>query len=74
MPFVSRKQLEEFRAVATALKAELDAIKDRPFLIDIQRQGRVTNFTFSRNNEVYKIETMSMLSDNLPEWRDKLLR
>lgn len=73
--FISRKDYEDFKATAAALQAELEKLRDRPFLIGIERVGRVNKFTFSRGEgEPYVVETMGLLSDNLPEWKEKLLR
>lgn len=38
-------------------------------LIGIHRDGRMNVFTFARKGEVFKIETMGLLSDNVPQWR-----
>lgn len=53
---------------------ELKNALDKTFLVDIQRDGRVNKFTFSRNGEFHIIETMGLLSDDLPEWKKRLLR
>jgi hypothetical protein len=74
MPFISHKQLDEFKTTHDALQQELEKLKARPFLIGIERAARVNKFTFCRDGEMYVVETMGLLSDNLPEWREKLLR
>jgi hypothetical protein len=74
MPFVSQKHLNELVDSAKQLLTELEQIKKRPFLMNVERAGRVNTFTFCRNGEFYKIETMGLMSDNLPEWKEKLLR
>lgn len=40
-------------------------------LVDIQRNGRMNVFTFIREGKTFTIETMGLLSDDLPEWRRK---
>lgn len=38
-------------------------------LISIQRNGRVNVFTFARNDQIFTIETVGLLSDEPREWR-----
>lgn len=38
-------------------------------LLAIHRNGRLNVFTFARNDDVFSIETMGLLSDNVEEWR-----
>lgn len=72
--WVDRKKFEEMQAAAHALLQSLEEMKQRPFLISVERADRENVFTFSRNGEVYQIRTYSTISDNLPEWKEKLLR
>jgi hypothetical protein len=72
--FISREQYDEFKRTAAEMQQELEKLKKRPFLIGIERVGRVNKFTFSRDGENYVVETMGLLSDNLPEWKEKLIR
>ena len=74
MPFISRKKLAEIKDSADALLKELDKMKNHSYLIGIERNGRVNSFTFARGNAVHKIETMGLMSDDLPGWKEKLLR
>jgi hypothetical protein len=43
------------------------------FLVSIERQGRSNFFTFMRNGELIKIETMGLISDDIGQWRKDLL-
>lgn len=72
--WISRKDFEDFKRSSQELIATLDELKKKSFLIDVQRQGRVNRFTFCRGEEVITIETMGLIGDNLPEWKEKLLR
>ena len=40
-------------------------------LVAINRNGRMNVFTFERNGEHFEIETMGMLSDDVPGWKKK---
>lgn len=71
------QMIETTNRMMTAMESaqkELKAAQDHAFLIDINRDGRALKFLFSRNGEIYTIETMSLLSDNMNEWKEKLLR
>lgn len=72
--WISRKDYDDFRDTAKALQAELEKLRDRPFVIGIERSGRENIFTFARGSETYQVRTMGLLSDDLPEWKEKLLR
>jgi len=74
MPWVTKKQLEQLKESAEIIQTQLLELKDRAYLIKIERKGRENIFIFSRNNKLYQIKTMGMISDNLPEWKEKLLR
>ena len=39
-------------------------------LLAIHRNGRVNVFTFARGDQIFTIETMGLLSDNVDEWRN----
>lgn len=74
MPFVSSKKLNEMKESADALLKSLEELKQRSYLIGIERNGRVNKFTFVRGTEMHQIETMGLISDDLPGWKKKLLR
>ncbi len=64
------RRLEE--ANKQGIKA-LEEVDKRAFLIGIERNNRMLEFTFVRNKEFTVIKTMSVMSDNLPEWKERLL-
>lgn len=76
--WISRKEHEELlqmvQRLNVALAEAMDDNLDKAYLRDIDRKGRITKFTFVRAGETVEVETMSMMSDNLPEWKEKLLR
>lgn len=74
MPWVSKQQLEVFQQTAAALQAELERVKKLPYLVSVERHGRVNKFLFCRDGELIEVETMGMLADNMPMWKEKLLR
>lgn len=51
----------------------LEKLQAQPVLIGIERVGRVNKFTFAIGEETYVVETMGMLNDNVPEWKERLL-
>lgn len=74
MSWVPKKQLDALKTRIEELVRTLREVEDRAFLIDIQRTGRKTRFIFAKNNKVVEIETMSLISDDLKDWKDKLLK
>lgn len=40
-------------------------------LSDIRRDGRINVFTFVRDGETFTIETMGLLSDDIPAWKQQ---
>lgn len=62
------KELEELVAAQEKIIFDLNRLNT---LVDIRRIGRCNTFVFSNG---YKIETMGLLSDDIHEWREKLLK
>jgi hypothetical protein len=65
------------RAVETANKFEKDnellrnqslAYINSCKLIDIKRNGRINYFTFARGSDIFVIETMGLLADDVANW------
>lgn len=52
-------------------KETLEAESELATLVSIERKGRMNLFTFKRNGEVFTIETMGLLSDDIAAWRKK---
>jgi len=71
--FGSARRIKELEAaLAEAIHAN-EVLSRRAILIGIERNQRVNKFTFVRSGELYVVETMGLISDNLPEWKGKLL-
>lgn len=74
MPWISQKKLSELSDCVDALNQQLAALRGNAYLIGIERKGRANVFTFVRNDEVHVVETVGMMSDNIPHWKEKLLK
>ena len=48
-------------------------VQSRAYLIGIDRTERVNVFTFARNGEIFRIETMGLISDDIDQWTRDLL-
>lgn len=72
--WISKKKYEEMQRAATDLLNSLEELKQKTMLIGIEREGRLNKFTFVRNGTVHQIETYSTMGDDLPGWKEKLLR
>lgn len=76
--WISRKKFDELVELANATVASIEAAKtavdDAAMLVQIERKGRVNQFVFARRGELHTIETYSTISDDLPVWKEKLLR
>lgn len=73
MAEAAKAQIEQLEARLEEAIAANEALGKRAFIIGIEREGRICKFTFMRNGELYVVETMRLISDNLPEWKAKLL-
>ena len=72
--WISRARFDELKQHVNELLTQLKKLENRPYLIDIERQGRTTRFLFARGKQVHEIKTMSLMSDDLKKWKDDLLR
>jgi hypothetical protein len=45
----------------------------RAALVSLTREGRINRFTFLRNGQMFRIETMGLLSDDWNQWKKDLL-
>lgn len=72
--WVKRERFEQLKEHLNKLLLELKEVERRPFLLDIEQNGRRMVFTFVRCGEVFQVETMSLMSDNIKKWKDDLLR
>lgn len=72
--FKQRKKIRELEKQLETLIQANEAMQSYSHLVGIEREGRFNKFIFRRNGELIEIETMSLMVDNLPEWKNKLLR
>ena len=72
--FVSKKKYNKVLAQLQKSHDENEKLLHYAFIVGIEREGRVNKFTFIRDDKLIQIETMGLLSDNLPEWKEQLLR
>lgn len=63
-------EAEERLARAEAAAQEM---AKHAYLLGITREGRSNKFVFVRNGEMFEIETMGLLSDDVQQWRKDLL-
>lgn len=71
--FVSKAEYEKLKDMVANQQQLLEKLQAQPVLIGIERVGRVNKFTFAIGEETYVVETMGMLNDNVPEWKERLL-
>jgi len=65
-----RKLMKLLKERMTAMQE----LQDRSYIVSIERDGRWNKFLFSRKKEIITIETMGLIGDDLPGWKEKLLR
>ena len=73
MPFIASKTLIDLQAQIIALNAELEKLKNRPFVTNIETKGRSLILTVNKAGINYTIETYSLLSTDL-EFLKELLK
>jgi len=64
--------LVQLQTAHNALIADAAALRQRAFIIGIERTGRVNKFTFARNGQIHVIETYGTLADDVHGWRKDL--
>lgn len=72
--WVSKETVNKLKTRIDELVSNLKKLEDQSYLIGIERVGKKNKFIFVRNNEVIEVETMGLISDDIPEWKRKLLR
>lgn len=69
-----KERIEELEAALAIALARNEQLERRSYIVHIDRQQRMNRFTFMcADGERYTIETMGLISDNIPEWKRKLL-
>ncbi len=63
-------EAEERITRAEAAAAEM---AKHAYLVGINREGRSNKFIFVRNGQMFEVETMGLLSDDVQQWRKDLL-
>ena len=66
-----RRNIDEWEAELIRLKGASHNFLTSCRLIAIHRSGRLNVFTFARDNKIFMIETMGMLSDTPQTWREQ---
>lgn len=72
--WISRKKFNFIKEQLAENMKALEQAQNYAYLVGIERVGRVNKFVFMRGEEMIEIETMGLISDNLPEWKERLLR
>ena len=72
--WIKRADLKLLTERTEVLLSELGKLQDRSYLISIERSRDKNVFIFSRNGKPVQIETYGTIADNLPEWKESLLR
>lgn len=70
---LAKANCEQLEAALEQAIAANEALQKRAFIIGIDRQQRMNKFTFMRNGELHQIETMGLISDDIRDWKEKLL-
>lgn len=64
----------ERAALIEQMNETVKELSNKAFLVSIERKGRENIFTFLRNGKLFEIRTMGLISDNIPQWKERLLR
>lgn len=72
--WISRKKFNAMKETTASLLAAVEDMKKFSYLIGLERVGRVNKFKFARGDKMFEIETMGLIGDNLPQWKEDLLR
>lgn len=72
--WVKKEELDKLKDHIDALNVALEAASDKSILMDITTEGKKLKFLFLRGEKIFEIETMRLMSDNVKQWKDDLLR
>lgn len=54
------------------MRAALERMTKRSYLVDIRRNGRLIMFDFMHEGAIFTIETYGTMSDDVQGWKQKL--
>lgn len=66
--------IKELKEQVESLIRSNEELQKFAYITGIERSGRLNKFIFKRNGETVEIETVNLISDDLPGWKNKLLR
>ena len=72
--FRSRKRIKQSEAQLEQMIQAAEKTQSFAFLVSIEREGRLNKFLFRRNGQLFQVETMGLISDDIPQWKKDLLR
>lgn len=72
--WVKKDEMDRLKEHVENLNAALKDASNRTTLLDITTEGKKLKFIFVRNNELFEIETMRLMSDHVKKWKENLLR
>lgn len=72
--FVKKTDMDKLKEHVEELNRLLKEAEKRAVLVDIVTEDKKLKFIFVRNNTLTKVETMRLMTDNIKEWKDTLIR
>jgi len=72
--FKNKQRIKTLQEQLENLLKITEDMRENAYLVGIEREGRTNKFIFMRNGKLIQIETIGMISDDLPEWKKQLLR
>lgn len=68
----AKRRIAELEERLEELTRASETVRNRPYLIDIRREGRVNKFVFYKSGELHIIETIGVWNDNINGWKEML--
>ena len=72
--WLSKKKFNELKNFNEELIKVAEDLKNRAFLISVERSNGLNHFLFVRKGNLYQIDTKSSIEDPMLEWNEKLIR
>lgn len=66
------RQIKELETIIHNMSNASESLRNRPFIIDIVKEGQRMNFIIAVKGEVHKIETFATLSCNVNQLKETL--